>query len=297
MLYFIPYSLYIFFFPLTFGTMKTLLILVFMASLWSGCSDHHDGPVPQEEEISLFDKNGKPVAYLYSTPDEQTIYLWKGTPVAYISNTTEIYHFNGQFLGWYADGIVYDRSGYARMARKGLTTGEIQTVETSAEPVKHVKKVKPVPHVPSVAPAPPRFKAVWNREINGSYKFLLTEITLFDKEKDAIAYIDYAEEKTIYLWNGTPVAYVKNETEIYCFNGRFLGWYVEGIVYDRKGYAVAAEENVVSGAIVMDTPNVEPVKDIKDMIPAKKTQEEVPATPNFETIWSETSLSDFFLPL
>jgi hypothetical protein len=63
------------------------------------------------------------------------------------------------------------------------------------------------------------------------------EITLFDREGTPIAYIDTGEDLTIFLWNGSPVAYLENSS-IYGFNGRHLGWFKEGIIRDHQGNGV-----------------------------------------------------------
>jgi hypothetical protein len=68
------------------------------------------------------------------------------------------------------------------------------------------------------------------------------EITLFNSEGEAIAYIDADDDDlTIYLWNGTPVAYLDPSGDaynIYGFNGKHLGWFEDGIVRDHEGYGV-----------------------------------------------------------
>ena len=64
-------------------------------------------------EITLFDANGAPVAYI--APDEEwAIYLWNGKPVAYLEHDGDafsIYGFNGKHLGWFDEGVVRDHQG------------------------------------------------------------------------------------------------------------------------------------------------------------------------------------------
>jgi hypothetical protein len=48
--------------------------------------------------------------------------------------------------------------------------------------------------------------------------------TLFDINGNPVAYIDYDDEDIIYLWDGIPVAYLDYESNIYGFNGKYLGW-------------------------------------------------------------------------
>jgi hypothetical protein len=75
---------------------------------------------------------------------------------------------------------------------------------------------------------------------------------LINKQTEIVAYIDYDKDATIYLWEeGTPVAYLYEDDakvkEVYGFNGKFLGWYEDGVLYDKKGWAVGSKRGVVRG--------------------------------------------------
>lgn len=128
-----------------------------------GCSDDKKPDVQQESEVTLFDARTMPEAYICYTDNDTTIYMWDGRPVAYFKEEGKIYHFNGSFLGWYKDKVLYNKEGYAVAARKGVVRGEIRMDETYAESVvKGVKHSKPVPHVPSLPPVTPVFKDEWS---------------------------------------------------------------------------------------------------------------------------------------
>jgi hypothetical protein len=79
---------------------------------------------------------------------------------------------------------------------------------------------------------------------------LSQELTLFDSEGEAVAYINYDDQdNTIYLWNGYPVAYLSSEGDyynVYGFNGNHLGWFEEGIIMDHSGNSVGFIEGSVS---------------------------------------------------
>lgn len=114
------------------------------------------------------------------------------------------------------------------------------------------------------------------------------EVTLFDKNGEAIAYIDYDEDATIFLWKGTPVAFLENDGGDICvfgFNGEFLGWYENGIIYDRKGYAVGARK----GTVNMIT-KIEPIKSIQEITPIRPI---TPIKPIWSNRWRSTSLFEF----
>lgn len=114
------------------------------------------------------------------------------------------------------------------------------------------------------------------------------EITLFDHDGTPVAYIDTDEELTIFLWNGTPVAYL-DKSSVYGFNGRHLGWFKKGIVWDREGYGVG----FVEGAVNKLT-KLEPLKSLKKLLPLRSLQQLEPLEPLPKSQWSRTPL-DIFL--
>ena len=61
------------------------------------------------------------------------------------------------------------------------------------------------------------------------------EIALFNKNGDAVAYIADDYDRTIYFWDGQQVAYLFNERLIYGTNGKHLGWYIDGVIFNPTG--------------------------------------------------------------
>jgi hypothetical protein len=118
------------------------------------------------------------------------------------------------------------------------------------------------------------------------------EITLFDSDGEAKAYIDTDDDDlTIYLWAGTPVAYLVPDDEdfdIYGFNGKHLGWFEEGIVRDHEGYALG----FIKGAVNMYT-KYEPYKGYKEYKPYKSYKEYAPYKPYYKNKFSNIPLSLF----
>tara|TARA_Y100000766_G_C18656234_1_gene482915 strand:+ start:235 stop:666 length:432 start_codon:yes stop_codon:yes gene_type:complete len=115
------------------------------------------------QEISLFNSDGDAVAYIDTDDEDNTIYLWNGTPVAYLSpesNYYNIYGFNGNHLGWFEDGIVRDEDGDAVGFQKGAVSG----VYTNYEPYKSYKKYKPYKSFKSFAPFKPYFSNSFSNE-------------------------------------------------------------------------------------------------------------------------------------
>jgi hypothetical protein len=86
-------------------------------------------------EITLFNKNGKPVSYI--ADDGETIYLWDGRPVAYLVED-KIYGWQGRQLGWFYNGTVFDIYGL----RAGFIKSK-SPIATEIEPLKPTKHLKP----------------------------------------------------------------------------------------------------------------------------------------------------------
>ena len=115
------------------------------------------------QEISLFNSEGNAVAYIDTDDKDNTIYLWNGTPVAYLypkSNYYNIYGFNGNHLGWYEKGIVCDEEGDAVGFKKGAVSG----IYTNYEPYKQYKQYKPYKAYKSYAPYKPYFSKTFSNQ-------------------------------------------------------------------------------------------------------------------------------------
>ena len=113
--------------------------------------------------------------------------------------------------------------------------------------------------------------------------FASDETTLFDSRGRAVAYV--AEDLTIYLWSGKPVAYFDRDSgsglHIYGFNGKHLGWFSRGIARDHSGDGACAEKEALSST------EIEPIKSIKEIKPIKSIKEIAPIRPIFSRSWSE----------
>lgn len=119
------------------------------------------------------------------------------------------------------------------------------------------------------------------------------EITLFSGDGTPAAYVvvSGAQNPVIYLWSGEPVAYLQSTSgegaSIYGFNGKHLGWLVQGIARDRDGNAACGVRNAVTFVAT------EPIKSVKQFQPVKSQRDIEPARPSFSTIWTTTPCSAF----
>ncbi len=114
------------------------------------------------------------------------------------------------------------------------------------------------------------------------------ETTLFDAQGEPIAYLSDDYDRTIYLWDGHPVAYLYQEQHVYGFNGRHLGWFIEQILYDENGDRVGF--TFVSCPTAVAKEPVKPKKSPRDEI---KPRWKAPATPNLGFEPSARPLADF----
>ena len=112
------------------------------------------------------------------------------------------------------------------------------------------------------------------------------EISLFDGAGKANAYIAIDEELTIYLWSGKPVAYLEKDSEggyhVYGFNGKHLGWFVKGVVWDHEGKASCAVKEVLRST------EFEPFKAFKQFKPFKSFTQFAPFRPAFSSSFGDT---------
>lgn len=115
------------------------------------------------------------------------------------------------------------------------------------------------------------------------------EISLYNSEGEAVAYIDTDSDATIYLWGGKPVAYLDGKN-IFGYNGSHLGWLEEGILWDHDGYAVG----FIKGAVNKLTA-LEGMKGLKELKPLKSLKDLVPLKPLKSSSWSRIPLEIFLL--
>lgn len=118
-----------------------------------------------------------------------------------------------------------------------------------------------------------------------------TELSLYDGNGQASAYIALDNDLSIYLWSGEPVAYLSkngsSEFDVYGFNGKHLGWFTEGVMRDHSGYAVCAVESAIRYH------KLEPLKGLRSLTPLKSLEELAPLKPFFTNEWTGLSCTYF----
>ena len=98
------------------------------------------------EEITLFDQEGRPVAYIDFTK-EPVIYLWNGQAVAYLWNQ-HVYGFNGKHLGWFEGEVVInhqgEKIGFTKPSCPGMTKAEPAKMDKLIQKIKSIKEMAPL---------------------------------------------------------------------------------------------------------------------------------------------------------
>jgi len=119
--------------------------------------------------------------------------------------------------------------------------------------------------------------------------------TLFNADGSPEAYISFTEDNpTIFMWSGKPVAYLARSVgggfNVYGFNGKHLGWYVNGSIRSHDGNPVCGAYTAVR---VVSLPQPEPPKSLQQPIPLKSFKELAPLRPLFRRQWSSTQCGMF----
>jgi hypothetical protein len=117
------------------------------------------------------------------------------------------------------------------------------------------------------------------------------EVTLYDRDGRASAYIAVRQDQTIYLWSGEPVAYLRERGQgftVHGFNGRHLGSFEGGILRDREGYVTGFVRGAASVPL-----RPEGIKGIKRIRPIRSIPEITGIRPIFRSQFSRVPLAQF----
>jgi hypothetical protein len=113
------------------------------------------------------------------------------------------------------------------------------------------------------------------------------ERALFNAWGEPVAYISEGSRKTIFLWDGHPVAYLYGH-HVYGFNGLHLGWFINGVVYDTAGNRIGFT------ATTAPLPaSQEPPKAKKYALAKMEPRQEAPPLPDLGYNFSEGDFEAF----
>lgn len=113
-------------------------------------------------------------------------------------------------------------------------------------------------------------------------------MTLFNRNGDAVAYIMDDYNKTIYLPDGHPVAYLFEDKHIYGINGHHLGWFVDDIVFNNTGERIGFTAGTCPVPVAK-----EPVKAEKLDKDELRPRWEAPPFPNLTSVYATVDFEAF----
>jgi hypothetical protein len=112
------------------------------------------------------------------------------------------------------------------------------------------------------------------------------DVSLFNDNGKPEAYIALDDELTIYLWSGKPVAYLEKDSSggyhVYGFNGKHLGWFLKGAIWDHQGKASCATKELLKST------DYEPYKAYKQYKPYKAYTQYAPYRPSLSNSFGDT---------
>lgn len=115
-------------------------------------------------------------------------------------------------------------------------------------------------------------------------------LDFYDRSGRPYAYSEDGE--TIYTFSGVPIAYIDDDS-IYGFNGRHLGHFQSGAVYDQHGNTLIFTDEA-SGGPMKPMRQMKPMKSMKQMLPMKAMKQMKPMRPMFSLGWSQYSPEQVF---
>lgn len=77
--------------------------------------------------VTLYDRQGRAVAWFDDEQENPAIYLYSGRPVAWISDES-VYAYSGAHLGWFIDGWIRDSHGHAVFFTPNCGAGPVRPV-------------------------------------------------------------------------------------------------------------------------------------------------------------------------
>ncbi|WP_369123379.1 4-fold beta flower protein [Marinobacter salarius] len=116
--------------------------------------------------VTLYSSSGQAVAYV--DHDGQSIYLYDGRPVAWLSDES-VFAYSGRYLGWVDNGWFYDRNGRPAFFTEDSTGGPARPAR-SARPARGARGARPARGAREARPAKPARSLSWS-ELSGNAFF------------------------------------------------------------------------------------------------------------------------------
>lgn len=117
------------------------------------------------EITTLYNVRGRAVAYI--DRDGKSIYLYDGTPVAWLSEAC-VYAYSGRFLGWMKDGWLVARDGTRAFFTQASSGGPAKPAR-QARPARGARGARPARGAREARPARPAARYGWSANSDESF--------------------------------------------------------------------------------------------------------------------------------
>lgn len=110
--------------------------------------------------LTFYNVEGRNIAWISDTQGYPTISLLDGTPVAWIADDA-VYDYSGNYLGWFQDGWVRDRTGNAVFFTKEAAGGPVKPARLTSI-MRGTKTARPARGAREVQPTRPARTSSWS---------------------------------------------------------------------------------------------------------------------------------------
>ena len=115
---------------------------------------------------------------------------------------------------------------------------------------------------------------------------------LYNREGRAVAYI--ADNNiSIYLYDGSAAGWIYQESLVFAYSGKFLGWLMYGWLCDPRGNPAFFTDRSTGGP-KRAVKKPRPIRGARIGRPARRQRQTPPTRPGLTTTWSDVSDESFF---
>lgn len=115
---------------------------------------------------------------------------------------------------------------------------------------------------------------------------------LYNREGRAVAYIS-DNNISIYLYDGSAAGWIYQDSLVFAYNGKFLGWLMYGWLCDARGNPAFFTDRSVGGP-KRAVRQPRPIRAARTGRPTRRQRQLPPSRPGVTTTWSEISDESFF---
>jgi hypothetical protein len=113
----------------------------------------------------------------------------------------------------------------------------------------------------------------------------------FDRQGFPVAYSD--ERGHIFSFQGQALAYLEGDS-VFTFQGRHIGWYAHGWIWDHGGCAVLFGTEAAALGPMLPLKRHLPLRSARQGLPFRGLQQQKPLKVPFSNLWSTLNREHFF---